>query len=121
MGTSKTHAPAPPALRSCLASNRGRALTRGSANCLPGLRIRTLRAGAVTVVTVNWNSWSHLDVLIDVVRRHSPPDTEILVVDNGSVDGSRAFLAASPDVTTIMLPANVGHDLALDIGVLLCQ
>jgi glycosyltransferase involved in cell wall biosynthesis len=84
-------------------------------------RARRLRPGAVTVVTVNWNSWSHLAVLLDVVRRRSPPDTEILVVDNGSDDESRARLAERDDVRTLLLPANAGHDLALDFGVLSCD
>lgn len=84
-------------------------------------RMGRLRRRAVTVVTVNWNSWTHLEVLIDVVRRRSPPATEILVVDNGSDDGSRHHLRARGDVRTLMLPANLGHDLALDLGVLSCQ
>lgn len=84
-------------------------------------RIGALRPGGVTVVTVNWNSWTHLEVLIEMVRRRSPPGTKILVVDNGSCDESRRRLAALPDVRTLMLPANIGHDLALDLGVLACQ
>lgn len=82
-------------------------------------RAGALRPGGVTVVTVNWNSWDHLAVLIEVVMRRSPPDTEILVIDNGSVDESRDRLSAYPEVSAVMLPANLGHDLALDLGVLL--
>jgi glycosyltransferase involved in cell wall biosynthesis len=84
-------------------------------------RATDLRPGGVTVVTVNWNSWDHLAVLIEVVRRRSPPETEIRVVDNGSRDGSRRRLREQPDVSTVKLPVNLGHDLALDIGVLLCD
>ena len=73
------------------------------------------------MVTVNWNSWAHLEVLIDVVRRRSPPDTEILVVDNGSTDGSRERLGTVPEVSALMLPVNLGHELALDLGVLRCE
>jgi glycosyltransferase involved in cell wall biosynthesis len=84
-------------------------------------RRRTLAPGETTVVTVNWNSWPQCEVLIDVVRRRSPAGTRIVVVDNGSSDGSREHLAARPDVTTVRLPLNVGHELALDIGVLRCE
>jgi glycosyltransferase involved in cell wall biosynthesis len=42
----------------------------------------------------------------------------VLVVDNHSSDGSRAWLDRQPDVKVIALPANVGHGLALDIGFL---
>jgi glycosyltransferase involved in cell wall biosynthesis len=80
-----------------------------------------LRAGEVTVVTVSWNSCPYLRVLIRLVRRHSPPHTRIIVVDNGSRDGSRDLLARDRDLTTVELPLNLGHDLALDIGFLLVQ
>lgn len=82
-------------------------------------RISRLEPGATTVVTVNWNSWPHLEVLIDVVRRRSPAGTRILAVDNGSKDGSRRRISARGDVRGLLLPVNVGHELALDLGVLL--
>jgi len=94
---------------------------------VPALRARARRRldrltpGAATVVTVNWNSWSHLEVLIDVVQRRSPAGTRIVAVDNGSVDGSRERIASSPGVDGLLLPANVGHELAMDLGVLRCE
>jgi glycosyltransferase involved in cell wall biosynthesis len=94
---------------------------------VPALRARSrrrlgrLRPGAATVVTVNWNSWDHLEVLIDVVRRRSPAGTRIIAVDNGSEDGSRERIAARPGVDGLLLPANVGHELAMDLGVLLAE
>lgn len=84
-------------------------------------RIRSLRPGGVTVLTVNWNSWDHLAVLIDVVKRRSPPDTEILVIDNGSKDESLRQLSGHPEVSVVTLPVNLGHELALDLGVLRCD
>ena len=84
-------------------------------------RRRWLNPGAATIVTVNWNSWEHCAVLIELVERRSPPGTRILVVDNGSVDGSRGRLAARHDVRSLRLPLNLGHELALDLGVLLCE
>jgi len=94
---------------------------------VPALRARARRRldglapGATTVVTVNWNSWSHLEVLIDVVNRRSPAGTRIIAVDNGSVDGSRERIAARDDCEGLLLPANVGHELAMDLGVLLAE
>lgn len=84
-------------------------------------RLGRLVPGAATVVTVNWNSWEHLAVLIEVVRRRSPASTRIVVVDNGSEDESRARLAELPDVTAVKLPLNLGHELAMDLGVLLAE
>lgn len=112
---------------------RGEATLRAGAQALawrtavPVLRARSrrrldqLQSGAATVVTVNWNSWPHLEVLIDVVRRRSPSSTEILVVDNGSRDESRARLAHRPGVRALKLPINLGHELAMDLGVLLAE
>jgi glycosyltransferase involved in cell wall biosynthesis len=94
---------------------------------VPALRARSrrrlgrLQPGAATIVTVNWNSWAHLEVLIDVVQRRSPAGTRIIAVDNGSEDGSREKIAASPGVDALLLPANAGHELAMDIGVLLAE
>jgi glycosyltransferase involved in cell wall biosynthesis len=84
-------------------------------------RLDRLVPGAATVVTVNWNSWEHLEVLIEVVRRRSPASTRIVVVDNGSEDESRARLAERSDVTAVKLPVNLGHELAMDIGVLTAE
>lgn len=94
---------------------------------VPALRARAQRRldrltpGAATVVTVNWNSWPQLAVLLDVVRRRSPAATRIIAVDNGSADESRARLSERADVESLRLPVNVGHELALDLGVLRCQ
>ena len=81
-------------------------------------RLPQLESGGVTVVTVNWNSAPYLQVLLRLVRRHSPPRTQIIVVDNASRDGSRVLLAGEREVKAVRLPLNVGHDLALDIGFL---
>jgi len=94
---------------------------------VPALRARARRRldllvpSQATVVTVNWNSWSHLKVLIDVVRRRSPANTRIIAVDNGSVDGSRQRIEERSDVGGLLLPTNVGHELAMDLGVLLAE
>jgi glycosyltransferase involved in cell wall biosynthesis len=84
-------------------------------------RLARLEPGAATVVTVNWNSWPHLEVLIDVVRRRSPANTRIIAVDNGSKDGSRRRLRERANVKGLLLPLNAGHELAMDLGVLLAD
>jgi glycosyltransferase involved in cell wall biosynthesis len=94
---------------------------------VPALRARArrrldrLQPGAATVVTVNWNSWSHLEVLVDVVRQRSPANTRIIAVDNGSEDGSRQRIGERAGVDGLLLPVNVGHELAMDLGVLLAE
>ena len=75
----------------------------------------------VTVVTVTWNSSRQLAVLLDLVRRRSPPDVRIIVVDNASRDDTAALLAGRSDVRVVRLPFNIGHELAMDIGFLLAR
>lgn len=92
---------------------------------VPGLRAHARRRLAsltpgVTVVTVTWNSRRHLAVLLDLVRRRSPPGTRIIVVDNASRDGTSSIVHG-PDVRHVRFPVNVGHELALDIGFLLVR
>ena len=84
------------------------------------LRLRWLKDG-VTVVIVNWNT---KDVTADVVRagqRLSPSSVRILVVDNGSTDGSRQMFAKWLGIDTLLLPSNAGHGLALDLAVCLVR
>src|SRR6478736_2703123 len=83
--------------------------------------------GGVTIAIVNWNS---LDLLRDVVRaleRFGPPaggQLEILVVDNGSTDGSRAWLRSQRRIgrlRSVLLPRNVFHGPAMDLAFLLAS
>jgi Glycosyl transferase family 2 len=83
-------------------------------------RVARLRPGVATVVTVNWNSWSYLETMLQIVRRRSPPGTEILVVDNGSKKARALRPRGIPGVKTVLLPMNLGHDFALDVGALIC-
>ena len=55
---------------------------------------------------------------VSAMRWFSPAATRILVVDNGSTDGSRAWLAGREDVRVLRLPTNLGHEVAQDLGFL---
>jgi glycosyltransferase involved in cell wall biosynthesis len=70
----------------------------------------------VTIVTVNWNTLPFLEALVEAVRARSPENTRLIVIDNASNDGSREFLRSQPDIDSVLLPVNVGHGRALDIG-----
>jgi hypothetical protein len=85
-------------------------------------RLRALRRlddldEGVTVIIVNWNT---KDVTADVIRAVqdlSPPEVRVLVVDNGSTDGSRQMLHSWPGIDTLLLRSNAGHGVALDLAV----
>lgn len=79
------------------------------------LRIPRLRDG-VTVIIVNWNT---AGVTADVVRavQHFSPEAQVLLVDNGSTDGSRDIFRSWPCIDTMLLASNAGHGPALDLAV----
>lgn len=72
----------------------------------------------VTVIIVNWNSLDLLRHSVGAVRRFSVPGTRIIVVDNGSDDGSKEWLSGQPDIAPVVLDKNWGHAPGLEIGAL---
>lgn len=72
----------------------------------------------VSVVIVNWNTRQYLLDCISSLRSETTEATlEIIVVDNGSHDGSQAALRdAFPDVTLIENGANFGFARANNVG-----
>jgi Glycosyl transferase family 2 len=77
---------------------------------------RRPRTEGVTVVIVNWNTWDVTADVIAAVQNTTPPTVRVLVVDNGSSDGSREALRSRRDVDTLLLPSNAGHGVAIDIA-----
>lgn len=69
------------------------------------------------MIVVNWNTKDVTSDVIRAVEQLSPPQTRILVVDNGSTDGSRELFRSWPGIRTMHLPANAGHGVALDLAV----
>ena len=65
--------------------------------------------GGVTVVIVNWNSGDDLARAVASCFAQTHPPRQVVVVDNGSVDGSLAApVAAHPELRVIRLGANRG-------------
>jgi GT2 family glycosyltransferase len=72
----------------------------------------------VSVVIPNWNGAQHLPTCLDALRRQTYPQTEIIVVDNASSDGSLGLLArAYPEVHVIALKENHGFAGACNAGI----
>lgn len=72
---------------------------------------------AVTVVVVNWNGRLVLEKCLDSLKRQTFPCFSVTVVDNGSTDGSAAFIRRRyPGVDLIALEENVGFAKANNIA-----
>ena len=71
----------------------------------------------VSVIIPNWNGAQHLPDCLESLRRQTYAPLEVLVVDNGSEDGSLALLAADfPEVRTLALCQNRGFAGACNAG-----
>lgn len=84
-------------------------------------RRRGLRRPAVpgtTIIVVNFNTLDLLKETVPAIRRFTPPPVELIIVDNGSDDGSAAWLRQQrAQLRPVLLRTNVGHGRALDIGI----
>jgi GT2 family glycosyltransferase len=74
-------------------------------------------AGCAVVVT-NWNGRTDLERCLPSLRAQTYKDFEVIVVDNGSTDGSLELLEAEfPEVHVIPLGENRGFATANNIGI----
>ena len=71
-----------------------------------------------SIIIPNWNGAHHLTTCLDSLRRQSYPDFEVIVVDNGSTDGSLELLARGyPEVRVVALPENRGFAGGVNAGI----
>jgi FkbM family methyltransferase len=63
---------------------------------------------AVSIAIPNYNGLNHIKICLESIRRNTPEDHELIVIDNGSTDGSLKYLRAVPGIILIENPENVG-------------
>lgn len=72
----------------------------------------------VSVVIPNWNGLKWLGPCLQSLRLQDFKDFKAIVVDNGSVDGSVAFMREQfPEVQIVELPVNVGFAAGMNAGI----
>ncbi|HEY7517947.1 MAG TPA: glycosyltransferase family 2 protein [Methylomirabilota bacterium] len=73
----------------------------------------------VSAVVVNWNGADFVDACLASLLRQTWPALEIIVVDNGSRDGSRELLRAryGSRITLIESPVNLGFAGGNNLGI----
>ncbi len=77
-----------------------------------------MTANLVSIVIPNWNGRKFLVTCLDSLLTQTYKDIEIIIVDNGSTDGSLEFLAANyPQVRVIPLKENTGFSFAVNRGI----
>ena len=71
----------------------------------------------VAVLIPAWNGWDDTRAALEALARSDPAPGRVLVVDNGSTDGTPGAIARFfPGVEVIELPANLGFAPAVNIG-----
>lgn len=72
----------------------------------------------VAVVIPNWNGLRWLAPCLDALRRQTFRDFEVVVVDNGSTDGSLALLEGTyPEARVVALSGNLGFAAGVNAGI----
>lgn len=72
----------------------------------------------VTIVVLSYDGRELLEVVLPTLARQTFPSFSVLVVDNGSSDGSAEYLEREwPQVEILRLPENIGVAAALNRGV----
>jgi hypothetical protein len=71
-----------------------------------------------SIVIPNWNGKHFLKTCLDSLSIQTFKDFEIVIVDNGSTDGSVGFLKENyPDVRVVRFPENRGFSVAVNEGI----
>ena len=71
----------------------------------------------IDIVIPNWNGKDLLRACLDSLRQQVHKDHSVIVVDNGSEDGSPGMLQQYPEVTCISWPENRGFSVAVNAGI----
>ena len=71
----------------------------------------------LSIVIVSHNARAELEVCLASLTQSPPADTEVIVVDNASEDGSQAAVRRWPNVRFLELPSNRGFAAACNVGI----
>jgi len=72
----------------------------------------------ISVIIPNWNGAEYLPACLDSLRKQTHEEHRVILVDNGSGDGSLELLSTRyPEVQVIALPENRGFAEAVNVGI----
>jgi GT2 family glycosyltransferase/glycosyltransferase involved in cell wall biosynthesis/thioredoxin-like negative regulator of GroEL len=86
---------------------------------------KTRQAGLVSIIILAHNQLADTRQCLASIERHTPIPHELILVDNGSTDGTpdffRDYAAARKDVRVILNRANLGFSAGNDLGLTLAR
>lgn len=71
----------------------------------------------LSIVIPSHHRFDLLRACLEAVRQHAPPETEVLVVDDGSPDGIISRVAAEQGARILRLPRQSGYCVAVNAGI----
>jgi len=72
----------------------------------------------ISVIVLSWNGRAHLERCLESLQAQTCPDFEVVVVDNGSTDGSPDLVAQRfPAVRLIRQATNLGFAAGSNAGI----
>lgn len=75
-----------------------------------------------SVIIPTWNGKDLLKICLPSLKKQTYKDFEVLVLDNGSSDGTREYVRKNfPDFKLISLDKNIGFAAAVNIGIRDCR
>jgi len=77
--------------------------------------------GLTSIVLVTFNQWPHTKACLDSIRLFTDEPYELIVIDNGSTDGTVELLRSMPDVQVIENSNNRGFPAAANQGFLVAE
>lgn len=81
------------------------------------LEVLTIEYPKVFIVIVNWNGKVDTVECLESLKRIDYPDYKVVVVDNGSSDGSQDEIRKISDITLIENNRNLGYAGAVNVGI----
>ncbi len=77
--------------------------------------------GLTSIILVTHNQWNYTRQCLESVRFRTDEPYELILVDNGSTDGTAEFLRSQPDVRLISNPDNRGFPAAVNQGLAIAR
>ncbi len=71
----------------------------------------------ITIVIPNYNGKHFLEDCLQSIEEFAPKDVKVLVIDNGSTDGSVSYLEDNKQIESVFLKENSGFCHAVNLGI----
>ena len=82
-------------------------------------------ADLTSIIILAHNQWDHTELCLKSIEKHTPEPHEIIIVDNGSTDGTkenlRALVQTNPRVKVIANNVNQGYASGNNLGISIAQ